>query len=254
MLMDDYLLHLLEAELERQQQRDFERKIFLLRGGQTNTSHTVWFIVVHVGCYGSCWLLLVTLAWFMLAPVGCSWFLLAALLVPIGCSWFLLDALGSCGFSCWFLLVALGSCWLLLVCVSFCWLLLVPVESCWFLLVALHSCGSCWLFLVPLGSLVALGSYGFCWFLWFLLVPVALVGSPWFAWWSSWFLFVTLGYCYPLFLLVPLVSGFLVPLVVGVVLYFLFCGSSLVPILLSLLDFQVAPSLSPSLPPLSLSL
>ena len=33
MLMDDYLLHLLESELEKQQQRDFERKILLLRDG-----------------------------------------------------------------------------------------------------------------------------------------------------------------------------------------------------------------------------
>ena len=33
MLMDDYLLYLLEAELEKQQQRDFRRKILLLRDG-----------------------------------------------------------------------------------------------------------------------------------------------------------------------------------------------------------------------------
>ena len=33
MLMDDYLLYLLESELEKQQQRNFQRKILLLRDG-----------------------------------------------------------------------------------------------------------------------------------------------------------------------------------------------------------------------------
>ena len=34
MLMDDYLLHLLETRLERQQLRDFEKKITALRDGE----------------------------------------------------------------------------------------------------------------------------------------------------------------------------------------------------------------------------
>ena len=123
--------------------------------------------LVHVG---SCWLFLV--------PVGCS-------LVPIGCSWFLLDALvvlHSCGFSCWLLLVRVSFCWLLLNpvgCSSFLWFLLVVLGSSWF-----FGCSwFLWFLLVPVV---------FCWFLWLWLVHLGLLGGPL---GSSWFLFVTLGYC-----------------------------------------------------------
>ena len=44
MLMDDYLLHLLECELEKQQQRDFERKLLILRDGTNPLLHSVVYI------------------------------------------------------------------------------------------------------------------------------------------------------------------------------------------------------------------
>ena len=34
MLMDDYLLHLLETQLEKLQQKDFEKKILALKNGK----------------------------------------------------------------------------------------------------------------------------------------------------------------------------------------------------------------------------
>ena len=52
MLMDDYLLHLLEVELERQQRRDFEKKIFLLKGGQMSYTHMhAYNILLHECMY-----------------------------------------------------------------------------------------------------------------------------------------------------------------------------------------------------------
>ena len=41
MLMDDYLLHLLETRLDKQQQRDFEKKILTLSDSNRGQLHVV---------------------------------------------------------------------------------------------------------------------------------------------------------------------------------------------------------------------
>ena len=54
MLMDDYLLHLLEAILEKQQQREFEQKILILRDGMYNIIPTVQYYTVEDLNNGDC--------------------------------------------------------------------------------------------------------------------------------------------------------------------------------------------------------
>ena len=47
MLMDDFLLHLLESKLEKQQQRKFEKKIILLKGGKPQQLNLFQMLHTH---------------------------------------------------------------------------------------------------------------------------------------------------------------------------------------------------------------